>query len=629
MGRRDGRDELCRVAARTTGVTRRASPSDLPGAPRGPCGETRAHDVRGFARRRIAAAAQQRTCRAHDARSCARTRLTASSAPSTQRRRPCACWRDASERGVECSEHATLKAMRAAARRERARSHRPCWSSITSPRMRPAGPRGVASTRTSRSRTNATIATAVFATRSTRTSIMGRREDRGGRLTRSTRTSIMGRREDRDELCRVAARTTGVTRRASPSDLPGAPRGPCGETRAHDVRGFARRRIAAAAQQMTCRAHDARSCARTRLTASSAPSTQRRRPCACWRDASERGVECSEHATLKAMRAAARRERARSRSTSTLLVVHHVSANAPGRTEGSREHTDLTVTDRRDDRHGRLRHTVDAHLDHGQTRRPPQPSSPHGRRAPRSWADARTAAAVFATRSTRTPIMGRREDRDELCRVAARTTGITRRASPWTCRALRHERARRRMLRARDAEGHARGCATRASTVAEHIDPASRRSRLRECARQDRGESRAHGPHGHGQTRRSPRPSSPHGRRAPRSWAVATAAAAVFATRSTHTSIMADATARRALSRGGANHRRHASGLSFGPAGRSAWSMRRDTSTRCSRICTKTHRGSCTAEDVSSTRCSKLRTNAPHGVECSEHATPKAVRVLA
>jgi hypothetical protein len=88
------------------------------------------------------------------------------------------------------------------------------------------------------------------------------------------------------------------------------------------------------------------------------------------------------------------------------------------------------------------------------------------------------------------------------------------------------------MLRARDAEGHARGCATRASTVAEHIDPAGRRSRLRECARQDRGESRAHGPHGHGQTRRSPRPSSPHGRRAPRSWADATTAAAVFATRS-------------------------------------------------------------------------------------------------
>jgi hypothetical protein len=96
--------------------------------------------------------------------------------------------------------------------------------------------------------------------------------------TRSMHTSIMGRRDGRDELCRVAARTTGVTRRASPSDLPGAPRGPCGETRAHDVRGFARRRIAAAAQQRTCRAHDARSCARTRLT----------------------GVECSEHATPKA-----------------------------------------------------------------------------------------------------------------------------------------------------------------------------------------------------------------------------------------------------------------------------------------------------------------------------------------
>jgi hypothetical protein len=43
---------------------------------------------------------------------------------------------------------------------------------------------------------------------------------------------------------------------------------------------------------------------------------------------------------------------------STTLVVDHVSATAPGRTEGNRKHTDLAVTRRRDDRHGRLRHTT-------------------------------------------------------------------------------------------------------------------------------------------------------------------------------------------------------------------------------------------------------------------------------
>ena len=47
-----------------------------------------------------------------------------------------------------------------------------------------------------------------------------------------------------------------------------------------------------------------------------------------------------------------------------------VSTNAPGRIEGSREHTNLVVTRRRDDRQGRLRHTIHAHLDRGQTRRP-------------------------------------------------------------------------------------------------------------------------------------------------------------------------------------------------------------------------------------------------------------------
>jgi hypothetical protein len=269
------------------------------------------------------------------------------------------------------------------------RAHRARGSSIASPRMRPAGPRGVASTRTSWSRADATTATGVFphdhphldrgqtrrpqqpssphdpraprswADATTATAVFA---------TRSTRTSIMGRRDDRDELCRVAARTTGITRRASPL-------GPAGRL-ARSMRGVTQRR---ATRRMQTRHH-------TSTT-----------------------IECSDHATWRAMRAAARRERARSPSTSSPRVVDHVSANAPGRTEGSREHTNLVVTRRRDDRQGRL------------------PTRP---RAPRSWADATTSTVVFATRSTPTSITRRRDGRDELCRVPARTTGTTRRASP-------------------------------------------------------------------------------------------------------------------------------------------------------------------------------------------------------
>jgi hypothetical protein len=176
-------------------------------------------------------------------------------------------------------------------------------------------------------------------------------------------------------------------------------------------------------------------------------------------------IECSEHATRKAMHAAARRERARSPSTSTPRVVDHVSANAPGRTAGSRKHTDLAVTRRRHDRHSPLHHTVDAHLDHGVTagrRDDCDAGSSHGRGAPRS------------RRSRRTSITGRRDGRDELCCVAARATGITHRASPSDLPDA--PRGPCGETRARDARGRAR---RRVSTGAQHMTGRARDTRGR------------------------------------------------------------------------------------------------------------------------------------------------------
>ena len=233
-------------------------------------------------------------------------------------------------------------------------------------------------------------------------------------------SSSHGRRTPRAWADATAATSSVASRREPqalrvgplPSDLPDAPRGPCGETRARDARGRARRRVSTGAQHMTGRARDTRGRVTTALECSEHTMLE-----AVHEDASRhehghrmlrarnaeghaRGgatrastaIECSEHATRKAMHAAARRERAR-------------PSNAPSARRGT------PGTRWRD-------------------------ASEHGHR----------------------------------------------------------------MFCARSAEGHARGRATRASTVAEHIDPAGRRSRLRECARQDRGESQAHGPRGHAQT---------------------------------------------------------------------------------------------------------------------------------
>jgi hypothetical protein len=108
-----------------------------------------------------------------------------------------------------------------------------------------------------------------------------------------------------------------------------------------------------------------------------------------------------------------------------LPVFDHVSANAPGRIEGSREHTDLAVTRKRDDRHGgsprgrraRRRRGGFRHTATQQRRGPRRRRHPHGRSTPRS-------------RQTREP------PRSQLRRGADHShhaSGL----SPRTCRALR------------------------------------------------------------------------------------------------------------------------------------------------------------------------------------------------
>jgi hypothetical protein len=138
--------------------------------------------------------------------------------------------------------------------RGRARPPSTCTCQIAgaSPRMRPAGSRGVASTPASRSRALATNATAA-ARNDERT-----RDERHGLCsvtsTRLGAPSDEHRRDGRHGLCSVTARTTAVHAGHFPSDLPGASRcasisprtcralrrAPRCEPRAHDARGHAR-----------------------------------------------------------------------------------------------------------------------------------------------------------------------------------------------------------------------------------------------------------------------------------------------------------------------------------------------------------------------------------------------------
>jgi hypothetical protein len=140
--------------------------------------------------------------------------------------------------------------------------------------MRPAGPRGGASTRTSRSLVHATIATALFDQRS-----KGRGNDRDGRFTHTVGAHLdQGRRESRHDLRYVPARTTAITRRASPL-------GPAG-------------RFATSSRR--------------------AAGTRCARPCTKTRHDTRTAVECSQRTTRKAMRAVARRYRAHCRRSSDL-----------------------------------------------------------------------------------------------------------------------------------------------------------------------------------------------------------------------------------------------------------------------------------------------------------------------
>jgi hypothetical protein len=206
-------------------------------------------------------------------------------------------------------------------------------------------------------------------------------------------------------------------------------------------------------------------------------------------------------------------------------MVEHVSANAPGRIEGSREHTYLAVMRTRDDRGALFGHTGEAHLDCGQTRRQRWSSSPHDGRTPRSWQTRRQRRAPSrrganhrhrASGSSPRTCRALREIHAENHQIATleagdargrATTGTrpsdalrTRRGRPCTRSREASEHGRRTRC-ARDAEGRARGRVRRASAVTEHTDLSDGRARLRECARQDRGEPRAHVPRGHAHTR--------------------------------------------------------------------------------------------------------------------------------
>jgi hypothetical protein len=88
-------------------------------------------------------------------------------------------------------------------------------------------------------------------------------------------------------------------------------------------------------------------------------------------------------------------------------------------------------------------------------------------------------------------------------------------------------------------------------------------------------------------------------------------ATALFATRSAHTSSSADATAAMAAAASRREPQPSRVGLLPGPAGRFARSSRRAMSTRCWRPCTKTRHDTRTA------------------VECTEHATRKAIPAVA
>jgi hypothetical protein len=362
--------------------------------------------------------------------------------------------------------------------------------------------------------------------------------------TRSKHTSVVGRRDGRDELRCVATRTTSITRRASPRT--------CRALR--EIR-------AEHHQDATLEASDAHNASEH---ADAHVGRVRRANAA---------VECSAHATRKAMHAVAWGERARSPSTSTSWKIEHVSANAPGRTEGSREHTDLAVTRIRDDREGALRHTVEAHPGRGQTPRQRGPSSAYGRSTPRSWAD---ATAVTSSAASRREPPASRVGRlpSDLPDASGSATEASRDpcgASPG--RDARGERCTRR-VRARDADAHV-GRVRRANAAVECSEHATRKAmhavarggrarpsnspstrRGRPCTRSREASEhghRAHRPRGRSSTSPRMRPAGPRGAASTptsRSRAHATIAKALFATRSKHTPDVG----RRGDSAGGLRH---------------------------------------------------------------------------
>jgi hypothetical protein len=187
--------------------------------------------------------------------------------------------------------------------------------------MHPAGPRGVASTRSSRGAQTRHTPRRRRATHAPRP-----RRPRPDEASHACATHTQERRRDaRLGALFVAARATTSRVGSLPSDLPDASHTPSRDPRANDARGCACVRSASAvapersAAEVIASVDEARGHARApRSLVAHEPSTERSMPCPEPREVTS---TVTEH--LK-------------------LAVHEdASANAPGRTEGSREHTKL------------------------------------------------------------------------------------------------------------------------------------------------------------------------------------------------------------------------------------------------------------------------------------------------
>ncbi len=311
-GRRDARHGGCSVAARATGITRRVSPLGPAVRFASFVEKTRGHTMLGASM----------TAGARDGEGHARSRVVRSStvAEHTSLVDDEHVFANAPGDHVSRRERATVKAMRVVASCGRARSPSTRASSTTntSSRMRPAGSRGVASTRASRSRVDATPAEAPE-------SFVGARQAFDDGQTRRAPRHLLG-------LHVNDARCPAETRR-SPRRLLG-----CGASQRHHASGLSPR---------TCRAlrgvrrggrgpHDARCHAPGCVVRSStvAEHTSLVDDEHVFANAPVDHVSRRERATVKAMRVVASCGRARSPSTRASSMTNTSSRMRPAGSRG-------------------------------------------------------------------------------------------------------------------------------------------------------------------------------------------------------------------------------------------------------------------------------------------------------